>query len=142
MKGLKSLTFAAAALTNDPISVRRTRLIACLADQKALAEDPLYLRTGHRWVIQDNGVKERVEVRKRVRPWWKTDAQGKVYLTVRYGAKPIEFEKGKAAVLLQDQSHLLSALDLLIEAVKAGELDDQINQQSKSRAAPKTKRAA
>jgi hypothetical protein len=26
-------------------------------------------------------------------PWWKTDAAGQVVMSVRFGARPIEFEK-------------------------------------------------
>ena len=33
--------------------------------------------------------------KRRVRRWWREDANGKVYLTVKYGQKAIEFEKGR-----------------------------------------------
>ena len=51
-----------------------------------------------RWVANEQGSKSLVSVQKRVRPWWVEDGTGKIALTVRYGSKPIEFEKGKAAI--------------------------------------------
>ncbi len=48
-------------------------------------------------------------------------------LSVRYGAKAIEFEKGKDAVLLADVRELATVLPKLIAATEAGELDTHIN---------------
>ena len=48
-------------------------------------------------------------------------------LSVRYGAKAIEFEKGKDAVLLTDVRELATVLPKLIAATEAGELDTHIN---------------
>ena len=46
---------------------------------------------------------------------------------MRYGAKAIEFEKGKDAVLLADVRELATVLPKLIAATEAGELDTLIN---------------
>ena len=63
-------------------------------------------------------------------------------LTVRYGAKAIEFEKGgKTAVIVPSKEQLVATLDTLIEGVKAGELDEHLAQQAKARGVPKSKRA-
>ncbi len=143
MKTLRSLTFAAASLGQHSLSIsRRLKLIGHLEEQIALARDPQHLRTEHRWVIQDDGTKVRVEQRKRVRSWWYLDQSGKVYLTVRYGSKAIEFEKGKNAIVLTDESKLIEILQTLIAATKAGELDEQLSQRARSCGLAKTKRAA
>ena len=63
-------------------------------------------------------------------------------MTVRYAGKALEFDKGKAAILLADQRDLVPALDSLIEATKAGELDELLAQQAKARQANRTKRKA
>jgi hypothetical protein len=63
-------------------------------------------------------------------------------LTVRYGSKAIEFEKGKSVILLDDESKLVEALETLIAATKAGELDEQLSQHAKLRGLAKTKKAA
>jgi len=44
-----------------------------------------------RWERTHYGQKHLVEVNKRLEQWWKRQADGKILLTVRYGAKAIEF---------------------------------------------------
>jgi hypothetical protein len=143
MKTLKSLTFAAANLGQQtPALARRQKLIAHLEEQIALARDPQHIRVQHRWVIQDDGAKTRLEEQKRVRRWWRFDQSGKVYLTVRYGSKAIEFERGKTAIVLADESKLIDALETVMAATKAGELDDQLSHHAKLRGLAKAKKAA
>lgn len=47
-------------------------------------------------------------------------------LAIRYGAKRIEFERGKDAIALKERKELLEVLPKLIAAVGAGELDAQM----------------
>ena len=63
-------------------------------------------------------------------------------LTVRYGAKPIEFEKGKAAIAVGKVEKLKPVLETVIAAVQAGELDGVLAQMSKTAVLTKGKRAA
>jgi len=143
MKTLKSLTFAAASLgQHSPTLSRRQKLLAHLEEQLAIARDPKHMRVQHRWVTQDDGTKTRIEQPKRVRRWWRNDLSGKLYLTVRYGSKAIEFEKGKTAIVLADESKLIDALETVIAATKSGELDDQLSQHARLRGLAKTKKAA
>ena len=143
MKLQKNLTFAAYnRARQSPVLSRRTNLIEGLEQQKLLARDPSHLRTVYKWLINDQGIKQRIELKKRVRQWWKVDALGSVALTVRYGAKLIEFEKAKAAIILSTKDQLVATLDTLIEGVKAGELDEHLAQQAKARGVLKAKRAA
>ena len=65
--------------------------------------------------------------------WWKRQDDGKLLLTVRYGAKAIEFEQGKDAVLLADVRELVAVLPKLIAATGAGELDYHINAVTKAK---------
>ncbi len=81
-------------------------------------------------------------IEKRVTPWWMEDGTCKIALTVRYGSKPIEFEKGKAAILLPNKVALVGTLDTVMAAVRAGELDEILAQQAKARVMPTGKRAA
>jgi hypothetical protein len=131
----------ASKFTYDPVLARRAALIARLEEQRALAQDPTYVPTVQRWVANEQGSKSLVTVQKRVRPWWLEDGTGKIVLTVRYGSKPIEFEKGKAAIMLPNKGALVSTLDMVMAAVRAGELDDILAQQAKARAMPRGKRA-
>jgi hypothetical protein len=143
MKTLKGLTFGVLPkITYDPVLARRAALISRLEEQRALAQDPTYVPTVQRWVANEQGSKSLVTVQKRVRPWWVEDGTSKVALTVRYGSKAIEFEKGKAAILLANKGALVGALDTVIAAVRAGELDEILALQAKARVMPRGKRAA
>jgi hypothetical protein len=142
MKTLKGLTFAAAPATNkSPVMLRRAKLVAHLYQQKLLAENPAHLKTTQKWVVQDNGVKAPVEITRRVQPWWRTDESGVIFLKVRYGAKAIEFEKGKSAIVLKDKARLIATIETLISAINAGELDEQLAAQAKERPFAKQKPA-
>ena len=44
-------------------------------------------------------------------------------MSVYYGTKPIEFEKGKAGIAVASKDKLPALIDALIGAAKAGELD-------------------
>jgi hypothetical protein len=63
-----------------------------------LAQDPQFTLTRQKWIADEAGVKQLRELRKKVSAWWRTDPTGAVVLTVRYGAKPIEFAPGNAAI--------------------------------------------
>jgi Family of unknown function (DUF6641) len=103
--------------------IRRDRLILRLEEQKALLQDPAYLRTVQRWVEQD-GQKRQVEKQQKVRPWWRTDSAGNVVMSVHFGTKPIELEKGKAGIAVPSKEKLAALIDTLSAAVKAGEVDE------------------
>jgi hypothetical protein len=53
-------------------------------------------------------------------------------MSVKFGAKPIEFEKGKAGIVVPSKDKLPAVIDTLIAAVRAGELDDLFSQAAKS----------
>jgi hypothetical protein len=143
MKTLKGLTFGVLPkITYDPVLARRAALISRLEEQRALAQDPTYVPLVQRWVANEQGSKSLVSVQKRVLPWWHDDGTGKIALTVRYGSKPIEFERGKAAIILASKGALAGTLDTVIAAVRAGELDEILAQQAKARVMPRPKRAA
>jgi hypothetical protein len=60
----------------------------------------------------------------------------------RTGGRPIEFEKGKTAIVVPGMDQLGPTIETVIAAVRAGELDELLAQQAKSRDVPKAKRAA
>jgi hypothetical protein len=144
MTQLKSLTFTALPrlAAADPIIQRRNKLILRLQQQIALVQDPNYVVTYQRWVEDEHGVKQLRDRKIRVRAWWRTDVTGNVVFTVRYGAKVIEFEKGKAAIAVGKKDKLVSTIETVIAAVQAGELDAILTQMSKTTVVPKGKRAA
>ena len=63
------------------------------------------------------------------------DVTGAIVLTVRYGFKHIEFEKGKAGIAVPSKEKLVSVIQTMIAAVRAGELDEMLAQQGRARGA-------
>lgn len=136
---LKGLTFTAYTRP-DRLNAevqRRNKLIAHLQEQlemvRAETEGKAYTVNKRKWLRNDDGSKVAVEVSKRLKAWYSTQANGSVLLTVRYGSKPIEFEKGKAAIVVKSRDDLLVLIPKLIAAVEAGDFDSYINSVTKQR---------
>ena len=107
----------------NPKLIKRQRLIERLEEQKRLAADPAYAPVVKRWKKAADGSKILQDHHRRLKPWWRTDADGNVVLTVKAGLKTLEFEKGKAGILVGDLERLGSVFDTLIAATVAGEFD-------------------
>jgi hypothetical protein len=125
MSHLKSLTFAPAPQKehSNPAVLLRQKLIARLEEQRRLAKDPNYAPKQRRWKKNPDGSRVQIELSKAIKPWWKSDTNGKLVLMLRSGLKPIEIEKGKPAVFVGAPERLDEVLGVLIEATRAGELD-------------------
>ena len=108
---------------NNPIAVRRRKLMAKIDEQIQLATNKDYTPTQHKWVTDDEGKHTKVEVTKRVKRWWMTSVDGKINLVVRYGSKPLEFAKGKNAIELGIEEEVADVLAKVREAAELGELD-------------------
>jgi hypothetical protein len=142
MPVLKSLSFTALPKSgNDPVQMRRAKFIAKLEEQKQLLKDPNHIRTVQRWT-KVNGERQAITWQQAVRPWWKADASGQVVMSIKFGAKPIEFEKGKAGIVVGSKEKLPALIDTLIAAVRAGELDDLFSQAAKTGTIGKPRKAA
>jgi len=142
MAVLKSLSFTAVPKNGgSPVLNRRARLIERLEEQKILLNDPSHIRVVQRWVKVD-GEKQPVEKKQRVSPWWRTDLNGNYIMSIKFGSRPVEFEKGKAGIMVQTKEKLPAVIDTLIAAVRAGELDEHLNQAAKARTVGKFKKAA
>src|SRR5579862_6735791 len=102
------------------------------------------MRSVRSWSKDADGRKALVETKQRVLPWWTAQPNGSFVFFIRSGWKPIEFEKGKAAIAVPSLEKLPSVIDTLITAVRNGELDEQLTQASSQARPPKsrTKRAA
>src|ERR1035437_5053294 len=126
MTQLKSLTFAQLpkASSADPVIWRRNKLIVRLQQQVQLAQDPQFTLTRQKWIADENGVKQLRSLPKKVRAWWRIDPTGAVVLTVRYGARVIEFSPGKAAIAVGKKEKLIPTIETVIAAVEAGEFDE------------------
>lgn len=115
---------------NNPIAVRRRKLIAKIDEQIQLAANNDYTPTQHKWVTDEHGNQRKVEVAKRVKRWWTASVDGKVNLVVRYGSKPLEFAKGMNAIELATEADVADVLAKVREAAELGELDALIEKQA------------
>jgi hypothetical protein len=137
---LKSLTFTTLPKPSvNPMLDRRTKIITRLEEQKHLLADPTYMRTVRMWKKSETGGKTIVEKQQRILPWWTTAPNGSHVFFVRLGWKPIEFDKGRAAIAVSSLDKLPSVIDTLIAAVRNGELDEQLAQASAQVRVPKLK---
>ena len=70
------------------------------------------------------------------------NTDGSYVLFVRSGSKAIEFEKGKNAIAVPSLDKIPGVIDILITAVRNGELDDQLAQAKKPPRAMTSRKAA
>ena len=115
---------------NNPQAFRRMKLARKLWEQiqlaRAQAEGTQFALTRFRTVMGEDGLRRSVEVPRRVRAWWWITENNKLALNIRYGARKIEITKGKASVEMASIAELVPTLELIKQAVEAGELDAQI----------------
>jgi hypothetical protein len=84
---------------------------------------PVKIRT-----VKDEATGEtrKVEIPKRLKPWWWSSDSGKMCITVRYGARTLEVVDGKNAIETENIAGVITTLEVLRTAVDAGELDARI----------------
>ncbi len=116
----------------DPVMRRRGKLLEKLGEQRESAahaiEGKPYLPTKQAWVTDDEtGERKLIEKPKKVRQWF-WESGGVWFFQIRYGAKGLELAKGKPTIEAGEKANLLEIIDLCINAVKGGELDDQLNE--------------
>ena len=114
----------------SPAEHRRSNLIAKLTEQmelaKAQAEGKPFVVVKSGWARDEAGSKQRIQKEKIVRPWWWNDGAA-LSMVVRYGAKPLELgAKGKRAVTVANLAAIPATISTVIDAVRAGELDQSI----------------
>src|SRR5882762_4417362 len=127
MPVLKSLSFTALPKTgNDPVQLRRAKFVPKLEEHKLLLKDPTTSGPS------SGGSRSTA----RGRPPLSSGPSGpggrsipRVRLSsIKFGAKLIEFEKGKAGIVVQSKDKLAGVIDALISAVRAGELGELFSQ--------------
>ena len=142
MSVLKTLNFVVATKrSNDPTILRRAKLLTQLQQQRALASDPMFIAITQRWRKGEHGEKRLVDSQKRVKRWWYIDPIGNCYLTINYGSRRLELDKGKSAIAVGAKDNLVPTIDAVIAAVEAGELDAAISATQKTGQKPKSKAA-
>ena len=134
MSGLNALKLVQAKREkgSSPQHARRQKLSTKLAEQIQLAKAqqsgteffPVRVRT-----VKDEatGLSRKVEVPKKLKPWWWTDDTGKLCITVRYGARTLEIVEGKNAIETDSIADVITSLQVIRTAVDSGELDKRID---------------
>ena len=134
MSGLSALKLVQAKRekSTSPQHARRQKLSTKLAEQIQLAKaqqsgtefSPVRVRT-----VKDEatGMNRKVEVPKKLKPWWWTDEKGKLCITVRYGARTLEIVEGKNAIETDNIADVITSLQVIRTAVDSGELDKRID---------------
>jgi len=127
---LKIVT-AARRTTKTPQEHRKEKLIERLEEQLGMAEAFLkgetYTKTRRVYLLGEDGIRHQVERPKRLKPWWSHDTAGCYQFTIRYGARTVELQKGRTAVEVGKKENIPTTIRTVIEAVRAGELDDAIS---------------
>ena len=134
MGALEQLTLVTAKkqVRLNPQQHRHNKLAAKIDEQIKLAEAKLngttYQPAKRKTVVnKETGIATSFETTKRVKEWWWTNDNGKLLLSIRYGAKLIDLAKGKNAIQVDDLNGLVDALSVIKQAVLNGELDAQID---------------
>lgn len=130
LKSLKLTNAQPVRANADPVQRAREKVIAALAEQKAMAEAKLagqtYAPTHIVWRKDTEGVRVAVEVPKRTRAAFFQDASSKMFFTLRYAGKAVPLDGKNVAIEVGELEALPVILDTLTEAVRAGELDAQL----------------
>ena len=133
MSGLNALKFIASKRQqgNNAAHARRQKLSNKLHEQIQMAKA---VQSGTEFVpvkirsVRDEATGEmrKVEIPKRLKPWWWPSDNGKLNITVRYGARTLEVIEGKNAIETDNIAGVITTLEVLRGAVDAGELDGRI----------------
>lgn len=111
------------------VQVRRNKLAAKLDEQIKLLSArkdgknfaPTHLRSVR---DRDTGLLKRIEVAKRIRPWFFTSDSGKLCVQIKYGSRVIDVSgKNKPTIELANADELIRTLELVKTATLTGELD-------------------
>jgi hypothetical protein len=118
---------------HSPVMRRREKLIEKLNEQiqgaEALVDNKVYQPTKTVFITNAEGNSERQQKPKRFRAWYWHDVAGIWHTEVRYGAKPLKLNgKGDTAITVGEKEALPPTLQLVIDAVNAGELDAAIEE--------------
>lgn len=133
MSGINALKFIASKPQSSasPILARRQKLSIKLHEQilmaKAFQSGTEHISVKVRTIRDETtGEVRRVEVPKRIKPWWWSSEDGRMCITVRYGARTLDVVEGKNAIETDNIAGVITTLEILRSAVDAGELDTRI----------------
>ena len=115
--------------SNNSFLKRRRKLIAKIDEQILLVTDSNYRPTKIKWIQNEDGTERKLEIPKRVRRWWTEHLGGTILLTIRYGNKVIELDKGKNTLELSSKAEIEPTLQSIKKAVDNGEFNRLLEEQ-------------
>jgi len=112
---------------DDPLAKIRNRIIKNLGVQKEIVQCLIngerYVGYNERWVTNsETKVRELILKPKNIKPWF-YQHNDKYIFEIRFFNKAIELQPSKEAISVNDISEIPPLINLLINALKAGELD-------------------
>ena len=111
----------------DPVQRARAKLIAGIQEQKRSVDAEL---RNERYKTTRKKAGEIVD--KRFRPWYfRVDKT--FYTNLRYGTTTVEFPGGNSIEAGRDLSDVLKLYDKLVDAIEAGEMDEELKELSARR---------
>ncbi|WNC72492.1 hypothetical protein RGQ13_00535 [Thalassotalea psychrophila] len=126
-----SITERPVTQSNDPIIQRQNKLIGRLETQLEMAkchiENEVFTAYKEQWITDPlTKVKSKVRVQKRVKAWF-YQVKGNYFMEVKYGSKSLELAKDKYVITIGEQDKLIPTIELIIDAVRAGEFDTHLS---------------
>ena len=124
----------------SPEARLRHKMLEALEEQIAAANadknGETFVKRASRFVTdQETGERVKRDVPVQFRRWWWTDASnGKTYIQLRYGNKPLDLAKGKPTIELKNVDDLVPTLEQIHKAVADGEIDTILISAKKERA--------
>ena len=132
---LQSLKVASITRPNrvDPVTIRRNKLITSIHEQIEAAREAsqgkrLTVSRIKRVKNDETGAVMQQQRDALVREMWFKGNDGKTYVELRYGYKPLEIAKGKSVVEVGEMANLIPVFEKLREAILMGEFDLQLNE--------------
>jgi len=132
---LSKLSFSAPADGSnvDPVLAARGRFINALGEQLKAAE-AMVAGTEYKVTRKiKNEAGEVQEVKKPIKKWYFRDPEGKVRMNVKIGNKRVELQKGKPNIVVGADKDLPGVIKTLIAAAEAGEMDQVIKSNMKTK---------
>jgi hypothetical protein len=135
LAGLK-LTATQKSSSINPVQHRRNKMSRRLKEQIHLAKAEVagnqFSASKFRTIIDsETGLRKQIEVPKRVKAWWFATDNGKTAISIRYGARVLELAKGKFCIEIASATELVPTLEVIKNAIEAGELDEQLESAAK-----------
>ena len=111
----------------DPIKARRAKLIERLAEQKdmvqAMIDHKPYMKYHSVWVEDtETGEKVKKQLPRKIKKWY-YECEGIWYFQCNYGNRKLALKNSMSTIKVGELDKLIPAIETLIEAVDAGELD-------------------